>query len=140
MNQFEKEYKYTCSIELFGNIEEALRTYLDKDQFKYWHEGLAEIEEVSDNKYNMIYEFDNRRMAMGVEMVEFDPPHYAKTIYTMPKVWNLCIDKFEEKDGKILWTMDVVFRFEEEQHLLIDAFIRKTQAGMNIFKYYFENR
>lgn len=142
MNDFNKEYKYQCQIELIGDHDKALREYLNRDNFHLWHDDLTEvIPSDNDNEYYMVYQFDKHRMEMKVNVLEFNPPHYAKAIYEVPGVWNLCIDKFEKiDDNKILWTMDVEFRFKEDQHLLIDAFIRKTYAGMNIFKAYFENK
>lgn len=141
MENFVSQYKYTCELELVGNIEEALKTYLSKEEFINWHEDLIRVDDTDkDNEYYLVYLINNLEMKMKVTEVEFLPPHYAKTIYEMPGVWNLCVDRFEKRGDNILWTMDVEFRFEEEQHLLIDAFIRKTFAGMNVFKYYFENK
>lgn len=141
MQNFEKQYIYSCQIELDGKIENALNTFLNKEEFINWHEDLIRVDNTDkDNEYCLVYLINNLEIKMKVTEVEFNPPYYAKTIYEMPGVWNLCVDKFEQKGDKILWTMDVEFRFEQDQHLLVDAFIRKTYAGMNVFKNYFENK
>lgn len=135
----ENQYKYTCTIELEGDINKAYNAYLDKYSYVKWNEGLLEVEITDENNYSLIFEFGTQKMKMDVKVLEKEEPNYAKMVYEVPGTWNLCVNKFKQVNGKIEWTMDVEFRFTEPQHLLIDSFIRRTYLGMYTFKNYFEN-
>lgn len=139
MENYINEYKYTCKIELDGDFDKVLNVYFDRSIMMEWNEGLEKIENISENEFNLFYDFGDSTVKMEASLLEFNPPHYAKSVYQVPGVWNQCIDHFEKLDNKILWTMEVVFRFLEDPQVSIDAFTKKTYSGMKIFKNYFEN-
>lgn len=139
MENYTKEFKYTCEIELDGDLDKVLNIYFDRSRMMEWNESLINIEDISENKFNLNFDLGNSNMKMEVDLLEFNPPHYAKTVYKVPGVWNQCVDYFKKLDNKILWTMEVEFRFLEDPRVLIDVFIKKTYAGMLKFKNYFES-
>ena len=55
-------------------------------------------------------------------------------IYEIDGVWNRCVNRFTEEDGKVVFTIESEFVFADDPPVNEENFRNKTQKQMEDFK------
>lgn len=138
------EYVIKMEINLPRDLVSQL--YVDHPAMLEWEKGLVEIESTHGILFQtgsqglLWFQLPDSKMKMHVMVESSDLPEMIVLIYQVPGAYNRCVNRFESKQDKTLWTMDVEFRFEAEMNLPKERFIEKTTQGMQLFKDYCEKR
>lgn len=114
-----------------------------------WIKGLKSFELIEgkldevNSKYLMVIENNGKSQEMVETITEFNPPRSITTVYEMGSVWNECVNRFESKEGKTVYSMDTTFKFGFVMKLFIwifkPMFKKETLKGLLAFKEYCES-
>lgn len=141
--------KYTCEIIIDLPRDKVIELFDSVENLYKWQEGLKSFEVVSGNpgedglKSTMIYEMKSKEMVMHETIEKFDFPDQMIAIYEADKVWNRCVNDFEEVDGRTLWRMESEFKCTGFMKLMTTfgkaAFRKETMKSMRSFKNFAED-
>jgi len=144
-----RSMNYEVSLIIDESLDVVSNLYIDKAAMLIWEKGLKRVEDREFTLFQQgssgilvfVFGFNEQEMHMKVSVVKNELPHSIDLIYEVPGAWNLCKNTFESMDNKkTRWTMDVLFRFEQPMGLPLEAFIKKTEDAMNLFKAFVEHR
>lgn len=138
---------YKVSLTIDESLDVVSSLYIDQEAMLIWEKGLKRIEDRELSLFQtgssgvLVFGFNEQEMHMKVSVEKNELPKAIDLIYEVPGAWNLCKNTFLAlNDKKTLWTMDVEFRFDQPMGLPLEAFIKKTEDAMNMFKAFVEHR
>ncbi len=124
--------KYVCQVIINASLEKVIDLFLEK--------MVINKDLTPGNKCSLDYVIDENHRLQMIETIEsVNLPEEIVTIYEVEKVWNRCVNCFNVEKGKVIYTMDVEFVFEDESGINEDNFKKKTQSQMDEFKEYVES-
>jgi len=136
--------EYQVSIDIQKPANTCFSYYTKPEKIKMWMPNLKDIVDLKGHLFSLhsqgyfIFDQMGRQMIMEIEVTEFKSPYDITIIYRVPGAKNVCVNHFENKNGHTLWTMDVLFEFEEDPNLDIEIFKQSTLSSMEVFKKYME--
>jgi len=138
--------EYSVQVEINKPVDEVASLFVNRDVMPLWETGLIRIEdqektlfEESSNGY-LFFLNQGSEIKMKVTVIKNKLPSLITIVYEVPGAYNQCINTFTLKENKTLWTMDVLFKFDEMMDYPIEAFINKTKQDMELFKNFVENK
>ena len=140
--------KYTVEVIINKDIETVVREIRSRDAAFKWMDNLESFELIEgqldslNSKYKMVFNNKGKIQEMTETITEFNPPRSITTVYEMASVWNECVNRFEDKDGKTVYSMDTTFKFGFLMNLFIwmfkPMFKKESLKGLTAFKEYVE--
>lgn len=136
--------EYQVSIELKQEHAVVVSEFVNKTTMPLWEKGLSRIEETKGELFKtgsegfLIFSFQIQEMKMKISILDNQLPHEITIVYEVPGAYNRCRNLFESLGGITRWTMDVLFEFDQPHDYPLEAFIKKTKAGMILFQEYVE--
>jgi len=135
------EYQVTVTIDNTSAL--CFKHYTEPEKIKKWLPQLKDVVSTERNLFDQgskgyfVFDQNGHDMLMEIEVIATN--HHEVTIdYRVPGAYNRCLNKFIEHEHKVIWTMDVIFLFDEDPNLSEEVFIQSTTSSMNVFKHYIE--
>lgn len=123
--------RYECKVVINASLEKVSKYFLE-------HMVMCKTKSAGSTA-TFPYKINDKEIIMKETIESNDMPNEIVTIYEVEGVWNRCINKFLEEDGKVSFTMDTEFIFYVEMDVNEDNFRNKTQSQMEDFKKLVEN-
>lgn len=136
--------EYSVQLEIKKPQTLVSNLFVDRHIMPLWETGLIRIEDENLTLFNtasqgyLVFDFNGKESKMKVTVLENRLPDSITIIYELPGAYNQCINTFKSMSNYTLWTMDVIFKFDQEIDVPLDAFIEKTTKGMELFKVFVE--
>jgi uncharacterized membrane protein len=140
--------KYKIDLTIDIPKEKFLELFEDLEFMKQWQPTLKSLEVVSGSpgqvgsKSILKYESNGKPSQIEEEIIKRDLPYEFDFIYRAGGVTNWAYNRFDEVDGKTVWSATHVFKFSFAMfflNLMKGAFIKQTTKDMNAFKEAAEN-
>ncbi|NLG81835.1 MAG: hypothetical protein GX490_04875 [Bacilli bacterium] len=134
--------KYQCKVEINASRDKVTELYQDITWQKEL--GLARKEIIKGEPWQtgseayLYFPVNEKELVMKETIEANNLPQSLTVIYEMGDTWNRCVNQFIEKNGKVIYIMDVEFRFKEELDIPKIKFINQTQQEMVYFKSFVE--
>jgi hypothetical protein len=138
-------YQYIEQLNIKSNRDAIINHYLDKELRKQWQKNLIDVIPVGFDEleigrtYALHYQQHGHHMEMKETILDLDLPNFFDVLYEVTGVKNRCKNQLIEKNGYVLWIMEVEFEFENEVFHPINQFKSKTRESMETLKHYLEN-
>lgn len=136
--------EYQVNITIQRTLKDVTDAFVDIEQMKSWEKGLTLVESIKGKLFEtgsegyLVFEAGEHHQKMKVTTKLNELPYKIDLIYEVPGAWNLCQNTFVEEKNGTLWTMDVVFKFDEPNDYPKDLFMKQTKEGMMQFKHFLE--
>lgn len=132
--------RYQCDVLIKDDLERVTTLFFDPDHRLRWQTNLKTIKPLEhDEGYMLTFSDGDATFDMKEVIKDNNLPNKVTTIYTVPGVFNECKHTFKKTTDGVLWTMDVLFEFDNNPFQKEDDFKCKTESGMHLFKRYIEN-
>ena len=142
--------KYNLSIEIELSIDKVIELFDSFDNMKEWQKGLVSYEHIEGTsgqpgaKTKLHYKMGKREVDMIETITERNLPAIFSATYEAQGVWNLVVNRFQEKEGKTIWETEHEFRFTTifmkiMGFFMPGAFKKQSYKYMVDFKEYVEN-
>jgi hypothetical protein len=138
--------EYSVQLEIKKPQILVSNLFVDRKTMPLWETGLTRIEDENHSLFNtssqgyLVFDFNGKESKMKVSVLENKLPNTITIVYELPGAYNQCINTFKPMGNQTLWTMDVIFKFDLEIDVPLEAFIEKTTKGMELFKAFVENQ
>lgn len=138
--------KYSVQLEINQPQKIVSNLFIDRNTMPLWESGLIRIEDDIQTLFNtssqgyLVFGYNGKESKMKVTVLENRLPDSITIVYELPGAYNLCINTFKSMGRQTLWTMDVLFKFDQEIDVPLEAFTEKTKKGMELFKTFVENQ
>lgn len=135
--------KYQCKVEINASRDKVITLYQDITWQKEL--GLLKKEMIKGKSFetgsvaHLYFPVNGKEIIMKETVEDNNLPESITIIYEVDGHWNRCVSKFIEKNGKVIYLMDVEFRFSEELDIPKIKFVNQTQQEMEYFKEFVEN-
>ena len=145
-NLFGDNMEYSVQLEIKKPQTLVSNLFVDRNIMPLWETGLVRIEDENQTLFNtasqgyLVFDFNGKESKMKVTVLENRLPDSITIVYELPGAYNQCINSFKSMGHHTLWTMDVIFKFDEKIDVPLEAFIEKTTKGMELFKTFVENQ
>lgn len=136
--------EYQVSVNIAKPIDFVTSEFVNKTTMPLWEKGLTRIEELNGTLFDtgsegfLVFSFQDQEMKMKVLVLENQLPNEITIVYEVPGAYNKCRNLFQNQEMTTLWTMEVLFEFDQPNDYPLEAFINKTRAGMVLFQEYVE--
>ncbi|MFP4287100.1 MAG: SRPBCC family protein [Candidatus Izemoplasmataceae bacterium] len=132
--------RYQCQVLINDEISRVTTIFLDPTHRPKWQTNLKAIKPLEkDHGFILTFKDRDHTFEMKETIKDNHLPNSVTTIYEVPGVYNECKHNFSTTPKGTLWTMDVLFEFEDQPFQKEEDFICKTQSGMQLYKRYIEN-
>lgn len=118
--------KYQCAVVIDAAIEKVMASFLE---IMIMSRTLAPGSETVFS-----YNLGDREVVMKETIESCDLPGELVVIYEIDGVWNRCVNRFTEEDGKVVFTIESEFVFADDPPVNEENFRNKTQKQMEDFK------
>lgn len=141
--------KYKIEITIDLPRDQFLELFEDLEFMKKWQPTLKSLEVISGepgqvgSKSVLKYEKNGKPSQIEEEIIKRDLPYEFDFIYRAGVVTNWAYNRFEEVDGKTIWSATHEFKFGIAMfflNLMKGAFIKQTTKDMNAFKNAVQNQ
>lgn len=136
--------EYQVSVNIAKPIDFVTSEFVNKATMPIWEKGLTRIEERKGTLFetgsegSLVFSFEGQEMKMKVTVLDSHLPEEITIVYEVPGAYNKCRNHFQNRGKTTLWTMEVLFEFDQPNDYPLEAFINKTRAGMVLFQEYVE--
>lgn len=137
--------EYQVSVSIAKPINVVTTEFVNKTTMPLWEKGLSRIEERKGTLFEtgsegfLVFSFQDQEMKMKVSVLDNQLPEEISIVYEVPGAYNKCRNLFQNQGKTTLWTMDVLFEFDQPNDYPFEAFINKTRTGMVLFQEYVED-
>ena len=136
--------EYQVSVNIAKSSDFVTSEFINKTTMPQWEKGLTRIEELNGTLFDtgsegfLVFSFQGQEMKMKVTVLDSHLPEEITIVYEVPGAYNKCGNLFQNQGETTLWTMEVLFEFDQPNDYRLEAFIYKTRAGMVLFQEYVE--
>jgi hypothetical protein len=132
--------RYQCDVLIKDELPRVTTLFFDADHRLKWQTNLKTVTPLENNEGFILTFSDGDNTYDMLETIrDNNLPQSITTIYEVKGVYNECKHTFEQKEDGVLWTMDVLFKFDKAPFQTEHDFKCKTESGMHLFKRYIEN-
>ena len=124
--------KYQCAVIIDADLKKVTDAFL---KLMIMNRTLSPGSETVFS-YNM----GEKEVVMKETIESCDLPGELIVVYEIEGVWNRCVNRFSEEDGKVAFTMESQFVFADDPEVNEEKFRNKTQEQMEYFKFFVEKK